>query len=68
MVLCSVPDEEALKETARKLVERGIRHYTFVEDDFGDQATALSTEPIHGVSRKVFSKYPLWREIQHDHA
>jgi hypothetical protein len=65
MVLCSVPDEEALKETSRQLTERGVRHYMFVEDDFGDQATALSTEPIHGVARKVFSKYPLWREMQH---
>lgn len=68
MVLCSVPDEEALKETARKLEERGIRHYVFSEPDLGDRITALSTEPIHGAARKVFSKYPLWKEMQHDHA
>lgn len=68
MVLCSVPDEEALKEISRKLDERGIRHYLFTEPDMDGRATALSTEPIHGSSRKVFSKYPLWKELQHDHA
>jgi len=68
MVLCSVSDESELKETSKRLDARGIRHYTFVEDDFGDQATALATEPISGRARKALSEYPLWKEVQHDHA
>lgn len=69
MVLCTVPDEEALKETSRRLEARGIRHYMFVEDDFGDQATALATEPISGAARRAFSNYPLWKqEVTHDAA
>jgi hypothetical protein len=67
MVLCAIPDETALKEAASRLDVRGIRHYMFVEDDFGDQATALATEPISGSARKTFANYPLWKEIQHDH-
>lgn len=71
MVLCTVPDEEALNEVSSRLDARGIRHYTFVEDDLGDQATALATEPISGPLRKVLARYPLWKEkmeVQHDHA
>ena len=68
MVVCSVPDEEALRAASERLTLRGIRHYMFVEDDFGDQATALATEPISGSTRKAFSSYPLWKEMQHDHA
>lgn len=69
MVLCSVPDEEALKEASRRLESRGVRSYMFVEDDFGDQATALASEPVAGPQRRVFSSYPLWKqEVAHDHA
>lgn len=40
--------------------QHGIRNYTFVEDDFGDQATSIATEPVQGSLRKVFRNYPLW--------
>jgi len=62
VVVCSVTDEEELKRAQAMLEYRGIRHYTFVEDDIGDQATALATEPIEGADRRVLRKYPLWNE------
>lgn len=60
LVLCSVPDEEALRRAAASCSLKGIRNYVFVEDDFGDQATAFATEPISGETRKAFKKFPLW--------
>jgi hypothetical protein len=60
-VLCTVPDEASLRQAAERIAARGIRHYMFVEDDFGDQATALATEPISGHARKIFAEYPLWK-------
>lgn len=62
LVVCSVPDEAALKEAQTKLEARGVKHYMFVEDDFGDQATALATEPLQGSRRRILSDYPLWKE------
>lgn len=71
LVLCSVPNEEALRRAAAACSLKGIRNYLFEEDDFGDQATAFATEPISGEARKAFKKFPLWNgrmEVQHDHA
>ena len=71
LVLCTVPDEAALRDASRRLQLRGIRFSLFQEPDMENQATALATEPIPGPLRKVFSKYPLWKElkeIQHEHA
>jgi len=59
-VFCTVPDEAALRVAAANCSLRGIRHYLWVEDDFGDQATAFATEPISGDARKAFKKFPLW--------
>jgi len=68
MVLLSVPDEAALRSAADMISFCGLQYYMFVEDDFGDQATAIATEPISGSDRKIFAAYPLWKEVQHDHA
>lgn len=60
LVLCSVPNEEALRCAAEACSLNGIRNYVFEEDDFGNQATAFATEPISGSMRKFFKKLPLW--------
>jgi hypothetical protein len=60
MVVCTVPDEGALRLLAANLSLCGVKHYLFVEDDFGNQATALATEPINGDARRTFKKLPLW--------
>lgn len=65
MVVCTVPDEAALRLAAATCSLRGIRQYLFLEDDFGDQATAFATEPISGEARRTFRKLPLWTP---DHA
>ena len=59
--MCSVPDEFALHHAANICSLNGIRQYLFIEDDLGDQATALATEPISGEKRKAFKKFPLWK-------
>ena len=61
VVVCSVPDEETLRMVERKAVDRGIKTVVFEEEDIGNEATALATEPIAGAQRKVFSNYPLWK-------
>ena len=68
MVVCTVPNEAALREADERLGFRGIRTYMFVEDDFGDQATALATEPLSGSRRRALSEYPLWKEMSHEPA
>lgn len=60
MVVCTVPNEAALRLAAATTSLRGIRQYMFVEDDFGNQATAFATEPISGDARRAFKKFPLW--------
>lgn len=44
-----------------RLKSRNIKTLMFREPDIGDQATALSTEPINGSTRKFMSRYPLWK-------
>ena len=60
VVICSVPSEASLLLAKERADLAGIRTALFVEDDFGDQATAFATEPLHGSLRKVFRDYPLW--------
>lgn len=60
IVLCSVPDEASLIRAKDRLDRKGIRSYVFLEDDLGNQATSLATEPISGSSRRVLGEFPLW--------
>lgn len=60
VVVCSVPDETSLRLAAVNCSRQGIRNYLFLEDDFGNQATAFATEPITGEARRTFRKFPLW--------
>jgi hypothetical protein len=59
--VCSVPDEDTLRQAAAACSLKGIRQYLFQERDLGDQATAFATEPISGEKRKAFKKFPLWK-------
>ena len=61
VVVCSVPDERELLCVKERLDLREIRHHVFYEEDMDGQATALATEPVFGVRRKVLSHYPLWK-------
>lgn len=60
VVVCSVPNEQALLCSKEELDVHGVKSYIFHEDDFGNRATALATEPIFGSKRKVLKKHPLW--------
>ena len=60
MVVCTVPDEEALKDLAFKATIADIRIAVFEEDDFDNQATAFATEPITREKGRFFRKLPLW--------
>jgi hypothetical protein len=66
VVVCSVPDEPSLLRSKEALDSQGIKSYIFREDDFGDQATALSSEPLWGSRRKAFSRYPLWGAVKEE--
>ena len=61
VVVCSLPDEAALRDALDRLSFHGIRAYAFREPDLGDQMTALATEPLPGNRRNFLSRYPLWR-------
>lgn len=60
MVVCTVPNEAALRKWADATNVRGIRNFMFEEDDFNNQATAFATQPITGEARRFFRKLPLW--------
>ena len=61
-MVCSVPNEAALRRAAGLCDLKGIRHYLFLESDLEGQATAFATEPISGEIRKTFKKFNLWKE------
>lgn len=64
MVVCTIPDEKALRRLNAQANLAGIKTYMFEEDDFDNQATAFATEPITGEARKFFKKFPLWSPEQ----
>ncbi len=60
LVLLGIKDEPNLYKIANKLDRAGIRYSKFIEPDFGDEFTALATEPIiDPEKRKVFKPYTL---------
>jgi len=60
LVLIAANDESHLAKCALKLDRAGIRYRKFIEPDFGDEFTALATEPIiDPEKRKVFKPYTL---------
>ena len=61
LVALEVANEEELLAAHERLEDRDIQAVLFREPDRNDEATALCTEPVWGNSRKILSKYPLWR-------
>ena len=62
LIALEVSNEEKLLLARERLENRGIKSILFREPDRNDEATAICTEPILGNRRRIFSKYPLWRE------
>lgn len=60
IVLCSVPDEPALRAEIVRLQELGISLRVITEPDLGDQITAIATEPLIGKERAPLRRLPLW--------
>ncbi len=61
LIVCAVPDQQALERAARELQLRNIEHHMFFEPDFDMGHSALATRPIYGDERKAMRKYPLYR-------
>lgn len=58
IIMLIVKSEAKLKDTLAKL-EPHMRIKTFHEPDRNNELTAIATEPIHGESRKLLSRYQL---------
>lgn len=61
MVLLEVKDREALIDIAEKLYSKKINYYSFFEPDNDLGLTSITTDPLDGEERKVFSNIRLWR-------
>lgn len=65
LVVCVVPDEQALRTMLEQINRQGIRACSFQEDDMGGQTTAFATELIWGETRRAFRRCPLMgRQLQ----
>lgn len=62
LVVCSVPDADALGRAKEHLTEVGIEAALFYEPDDGLGYTALATGPITRSQRRALRRYPLWSE------
>jgi len=60
LVLCTVPDEQALHDARAHLEQADIGHYVFHEPDDGLGYTALATQPIEKRQRKHLRRFELW--------
>jgi len=64
LVVCTVPDERALKVMLETVHRAGVLACAFQEEDLGGETTAFATELVSGDKRKLFRKCPLLhREI-----
>ncbi|MBU2723424.1 aminoacyl-tRNA hydrolase [Acidithiobacillus ferridurans] len=65
LVTLAVKNIDALQDAQDRLSGAGIGYHLFFEPDEHDGAvmghTALASAPVSGASRKLFSRYPLWR-------
>jgi hypothetical protein len=61
IIVCEVPDREALLEASERLTGYGVEHSVFFEPDFGMGESALATRSVfQKKERYVFRKYPLY--------
>jgi hypothetical protein len=61
LVYIGVPDVRALNRVLAKLKANQIRHYPWVEPDFGYGFTSIATEPLTEERKEVLSNYRVWR-------
>lgn len=61
LVVLSVPGREDLLAVGEVLGREEIRYSLFFEPDNEMGFTALATEPLNNVDRKVFKRMKLWR-------
>jgi hypothetical protein len=62
LIVCTVPDREALLAARERLARYGIRSEMFFEPDWDMGHSALATEPLtERKKRFAMSKYPLFR-------
>ncbi len=59
-VLIGVESEHELLKIRDRLVRHGIAHRIIDEPDMGNQATAISTEPLTDDRRKPLRKFQCW--------
>jgi len=59
LVVCTVPNEAALKAMLESVCRAGVLACAFQEADLGNEATAFATELVSGEKRKLFRKCPL---------
>lgn len=64
LVVCTVPNEAALKDMLETVHRAGIKACSFQEDDLGGETTAFATELVSGEARKVFRKCRLLRGVE----
>lgn len=57
LVVCKVDSSAKLEQTVLHLSEHGVRHIVFHEPDLNNSATAVATEPLSGMARKVMSRF-----------
>lgn len=61
VIICSVKNEKKLQDAISFLYDNGVKISVFKEPDIGNQMTALATEPLYGVNRKIMNKFQLMR-------
>ena len=62
VIVCEVPNREALLDASRRLTGYGVEHHVFFEPDFGMGESALATRAVElKKERYLFRKYPLYQ-------
>lgn len=61
LVLLEVKNQEELIALSVKLDAHDIIHSMFFEPDDNYEYTSITTEPVSGDQRKLFSNFRLWR-------
>lgn len=62
LVLLGVPSQQKLYDAIARMEAAGIRCEVFYEPDDEMGHTAVCTEPVSGLQRRVFRRYRKWRE------
>lgn len=62
VIVCGVKDEQKLLRSYQRLQALGLKCYAFYEPDFGDELTAIASEPVSGDDRSHFRQYQLLNE------